>query len=79
MTMAGLACRPAGLRRLGRAMRGAALPGASLVGVAAGRVLFFSGSGNNTVRVADPTFGNVADGTAQMRQALTFYPFPRTP
>jgi hypothetical protein len=27
-----------------------------------GRVLFFSGSGNNTVRVADPTFGNVADG-----------------
>ena len=27
-----------------------------------GRVLFFSGSGNNTVRVADPTFGDVADG-----------------
>ena len=27
-----------------------------------GRVLFFSGSGNNTARVADPTFGNVADG-----------------
>jgi hypothetical protein len=24
-----------------------------------GRVLFFAGSGNNTVRVADPTFGNV--------------------
>ena len=35
MTMAGLACRPAGLRRLGRAMRGAALPEASPVGVAA--------------------------------------------
>jgi hypothetical protein len=35
MTMAGLACCPAGLRRLGRAMRGAALLGASLVGVAA--------------------------------------------
>lgn len=34
MTMAGLACRPGG-RRLGRAMRGAALPGASLIGVAA--------------------------------------------
>jgi hypothetical protein len=27
-----------------------------------GQVLFFSGSGNNTARVADPTFGNVADG-----------------
>ena len=27
-----------------------------------GRVLFFSGSGNNTARVADHTFGNVADG-----------------
>jgi hypothetical protein len=27
-----------------------------------GKVLFFSGSGNNTARVADPTFGNVADG-----------------
>jgi hypothetical protein len=26
------------------------------------RVLFFSGSGNNTARVADPTFGDVADG-----------------
>ncbi len=27
-----------------------------------GRVLFFSGSGNNTVRFADPTFGDVAAG-----------------
>jgi hypothetical protein len=27
-----------------------------------GRVLFFSGSGNNTVRVADPAFGQVAAG-----------------
>jgi hypothetical protein len=27
-----------------------------------GRVLFFSGSGNNTARVADPTFGDVAAG-----------------
>jgi hypothetical protein len=27
-----------------------------------GRLLFFSGSGNNTARVADPSFGDVADG-----------------
>ena len=27
-----------------------------------GKVLFFAGSGNNTKRVADPTFGNVQDG-----------------
>jgi len=27
-----------------------------------GKVLFFAGSGNNTVRVADPHFGNVASG-----------------
>ena len=35
MTTAGLACRPGGLRRLGRAVRGAALSGACLAGVAA--------------------------------------------
>src|SRR5881409_3626671 len=27
-----------------------------------GKVLFFAGSGNNTVRAADPRFGNVAKG-----------------
>ena len=35
MTTAGLACRPDGVRRLGRAVRGAALSGACLAGVAA--------------------------------------------
>ena len=35
MTTAGLACRPGGVRRLGRAVRGAALSGACLAGVAA--------------------------------------------